>query len=399
MKLPNIQKRAIIRNTLICAVLVGFGWYLNGRLSPKMPAGMGMRPDPYVLTKEVEIMDVSPSKTFIGLVEALESVDLKPKVTGEIVKVSFEEGSLVKKDDILFVIEQDKYKANVSLREAELAKAQAALKQVTREYERQKSLNKQKFASEAALETAESKYLQAQADIKQAKANLDLAKLDLQYTEVRSPITGYIGKALITEGNIVSATNQTLARIVQMNPIRVSFAMTDKDFIAFKKADIRERADQFRTELVLPDGSKIYNHFISRFNDNEINSGTATLAVYAEFGNDKQLLIPGSYVRVIIKPKEEVKALIIPQVALAQDEIGNFVYVVNSDGIAQQKRVVLGETVEEMQIIKSGLLPTDTVIIQGLQKVTDGQKVKYTLVGKEGKDITNEDVKTKEEDK
>lgn len=383
MKLPNIQKRTIIKNTIICALLVGFGWYLKGRLTPQMPMGMGMRADPYVLTQTVDVVDIAPSKTFIGIVEALESVDVKPRVTGPIVKVSFTEGGLVNKDDILFTIDQDKYKATVDLRSAELAKAQAALKQVTREYERQKSLNKQKFASEATLETAESKYLQAQADIKQAKANLDLAKLDLEYTEVRSPITGYIGKALMTEGNIVSATNQTLARIVQMDPIRVSFSMTDKDFLAFRRANIERKEEQFRTELILPDGSIIYNHFISRFNDNEINSGTATLAVYAEFGNENQLLIPGSYVRVVIKPKDDIKAILVPQIALAQDEVGNYVYVVNNDGVAEQKRLVLGETIGEKQVVKSGLTESDNVIIQGLQKVTNGQKVKSTLVGKE----------------
>ncbi|MDR1694024.1 MAG: efflux RND transporter periplasmic adaptor subunit [Lactobacillaceae bacterium] len=383
MKLPNIQKRTIIKNTLICAFLVACGWYLKARLSPQMPMGMGARPDPYVLIQSVEVMDISPAKTFVGIVEALESVDIKPRVTGPIVKVSFEEGSLVNKNDVLFTIDQDQYKANLSLAEAELAKAQAALKQIAREYERQKSLNQQKFASEAALETAESKYLQAQADIKQAKANLDLAKLNFEYTEVRAPITGYIGKALVTEGNIVTATNQTLARIVQMDPIRVSFSMTDKDFLAFKRANIENKTEKFRTELILPDGSIIYNHFISRFNDNEINSETATLAVYAEFGNENQLLIPGSYVRVIIRPKEEVKALLIPQIALAQDEVGNYVYAVNQDGVAEQKRLVLGDTIGEKQVVKSGLAETDNVIIQGLQKVTNGQKVKYTLIGKE----------------
>lgn len=384
MKLPNVQKRVIVRKTIIFIVLVMLGWWLHGRLSPKMPAGFGARPEPFVLTQSVEVKDISPAKTYIGLVEALESVDLKPKVTGSIVKVSFEEGGLVQKGDVLFVIEQDKYKSTVELREAELTKAEAALKQITREYERQKSLNKQKFASEAALDTAESKYLQAKADIKQAKANLDLAKLDLEYTEVCSPITGYIGKALITQGNIVTATNQTLARIVQMDPIRVSFSMTDKDFLGYRKiVNIDNKPDRIRTELILPDGTVIYNHFISRFTDNEINSGTATVAVYAEFGNENHMLMPGSYVRVVVRAGEDQKALLVPQVALAQDEVGNFVYVVNSDSVVEQRRVTLGETIEERQVVLTGLSENDNVIIQGLQKVANGAKVKSTLVGKE----------------
>lgn len=386
MKLPSIQKRVIIRNTIICTILVCFGWYLNSRLSPQMPMGMGMRGEPFVLVRKIETMDIAPAKTFIGHVEPIESVDIKPRVTGYIDKILFEEGSLVKKDDVLFIIEQKQYIANVKLREAELAKAKAVFKQVKRDYERQKSLNQQRFVSEAALEKAESDYLQAQASIKQAEANLDLAKIDLQYTEIRSPINGIVGKALITEGNIVNATSQTLARIVQMNPIRIAFSMTDKDFLGFRKADVANQLENFRTELVLSDGTVVNNNFFSKFTDNEVNRETSTIAIFAEFANDKQFLIPGSYIRVKIRPKAEQRALLVPQVSISQDEFGNYVFVVNKDGIAEQRRVVLGDTIEDRQIVRSGLEDNEIVIIQGIQKVSNGVKVNAQLIGIEAKE-------------
>lgn len=132
--------------------------------------------DPYVLVQGIEKQDISPKKNFIGHVEAINSVDLRPQVTGYVEKVLFQEGSLVKEGDILFVIEQKRYLATLELREAELASAKANLVKTERDYKRQKSLSSQNYASKATLDTSESNFLQAKAAVKQAEANLELAK-------------------------------------------------------------------------------------------------------------------------------------------------------------------------------------------------------------------------------
>ena len=159
--------------------------------------------------------------------EAINEVNIQPQVSGYLEKVMFEEGSLVKQGDILFVIEQQRYIATVNQRKAELDKAKANFTQLEKEYKRQKSLNQKKFASESQLDTAYSNMLQAQADINQAEANYELAKIDLEHTEIRSPINGYIGKALITIGNYVSTSSGTMANIVQTDPVRIVFSVTD----------------------------------------------------------------------------------------------------------------------------------------------------------------------------
>lgn len=380
MQVGKLKNRVIIKRVVVFLLCGAAGWYLKGRLTPpaaNMSAmGGGV---PYVLMQQLETRDISPKKTFIGHVEPIKSVNLMPQITGYVEKVLFEEGSFVNEGDILFVIEQERYIANVELRQAELESAEANLVKTERDYKRQSSLSKQNYASKATLDTAESSYLQAKAAVAQAKANLDLAKIDLGYTEIKAPISGRIGKALVTEGNYVSSATQTLARIVQTNPIRVAFSVTDRDML-----DMRQmydgKASQLLTELVLSNGTVLVNNLQSRFTDNEVNTETATIAVYAEYKNDEDLLIPGNYVDIRIGEKQQQLAVLVPQAALAQDQHGNYVFTVNEEGIAEQRRVELGDVFEDKQIVLDGLSSDDKVIIQGLQKVREGQKVNAQLV-------------------
>ena len=190
--------------------------------------------------------------------------------------------------------------------------------------------------------------------------------------------TGYIGKANITEGNYVTSSSDNLARIVQVSPIRVSFSVTDKDVLENKLAQVDNNS--LRTELVLPNGNIISEPLISTFSSNEIDSSSATITIYMEYQNNGNLLIPGNYVDIRVSESEPKVAVLVPQAALAQDENGNYVVVVNEDNIAEQRRVVLGDPVEDYQIVMEGLKPEEKVIIQGLQKVKNGQEVKAQLV-------------------
>ena len=364
MQVGTISKRTIIRRTAVMLLCGAAGWYLKAKLTPQMPMmGMNMG-DPYVLVQQVQQQDISPKKSYIGHVQAINAVDLRPQVTGYVEKVLFQEGSLVKEGDILFVIEQKRYLATLELREAELESAKASLVRAERDYKRQKSLSSQNYASKATLDTSESNYLQAKAAVKQAEANLELAKIDMGYTEIKAPITGYIGKALVTEGNYVNSSTQTLARIVQTDPIRVAFSVSDKDFLNMREQKINHGIESIKTELVLPNGKVLVNHLKSRFNDNEINPDTATIAVYAEYGNEQNLLLPGNYVDIRIGKRENDFATLVPQAALAQDEHGNYVMTVDKDNIARETRVVIGNTMEDKQIVKEGLKPEDRVIIK-----------------------------------
>ena len=390
MKVGKVSNRRILKQTAVLLLCVGAGWYLKGKMTPSMSGMAGMNREAFVLIQGLEEADISAKQSYIGHVEAIKSVNVIPQVSGYVEKVLFQEGSYVEEGDILFIIEQKKYQATVELRKAELESAKANLVRAERDFKRQAQLSKQNYASKATFDTAESNYLQAKAAVAQAEANLDLAEIDLGYTVIKAPISGYIGKALVTEGNYVSSSAQNLARIVQTNPIRVAFSVSDKEYLTSKILRQQNGEGSIRSEIILPNGQTIENHFKSRFTDNEINTDTATIAVYAEYKNDEGLLIPGNYVDVKIGPKETQRSLLVPQSAVAQDEHGNYVMVVK-DGIAEERRVTLGETIGTKQVVKSGLNKDDKVIIQGLQKASNGAKVNAQLIVEEKLPTINAD--------
>lgn len=375
MVMGKMDSNKIIWRVVGVLVCIGIGWFLKSRLTPNMMGLMGgAGGDPYVVVETVAEEDVTPYSSVIGHVEALNSVNLQPQVSGYLEEVKFDEGSVVNEGDILFVIEKQRYQATADLRKAELDSAKASLTKIEKDYRRQKSLNQQKFASEARLDEAYSSLLQAQAAVKQAEASYSLAKIDLEHAEIKAPFSGKIGKAKVTEGNFVSSATGVLASVVQMNPVRITFSMTDKEISDVLQSGMRNEHISARIEL--PNGKVVRMNSINEFVDNAIDTNTATIAVYAEFKNDEELLLPGSYVNMKIDSGASRKAITVLQSAIGQDANGNYVMTVNDDNVVEQHRVALGEAIGSRQIVTGGLKAGDKVIVQGLQKVADGKKVR-----------------------
>ncbi len=383
MQVLKVSKRRIVKNFIIIFLCIAVGWYLKSKLTPQgaMPGGAAATV-PHVIVEQANIEDVSPQKQYIASVEPIKSVNLIPQVSGYIEKVLFQEGSQVNEGDILFVIEQDKYMANLDLAKAALASAQANFVRAERDYNRQKALSNKQYASKSTLDNSESTYLQAKASVTQAKANLELAKIDLLHTEIRAPISGKIGKANVTEGNLVNSNSVTLARIVQNSPIRVAFSVPDKDYQMIKKI----RDNESRTRLKLPDGTIINDNAVSLFVNNEINSQTATLSVYLEYDNPAEQLVAGNYVDVIISSAQGKKMVTISPAAIMQDANGAYVFAVDNQGTVVERRVKLDGTFNGKQIVLEGLKGGEKIIINGLQKVKDGAKVRASLVSESSKE-------------
>lgn len=377
MIIGRIHKKEILKKTGIVVGCIALGWFLKAKLTPSMMPMGAMGGTPYVVVKTIEEQNLAKDKGEIGLVEAINSVDIVPEVSGEIKQISFTYGSFVNKGDVLFRIDDEKYRATYSLRQAELESARANLSRAEKEYNRQKSLSKQNISSKATYDNAESAYLQAKATVQQAEASLELARIDLDHTAIKSPISGFIGKAFVSEGNYIVATAKPIARVVQMDPIRVAFSLTDKDFLNIKKY-YDQKASSIR--IVLPNGEIMETSLLNSFNNNEINKNTATISLYAEFENKDGLLIPGNYVNMHLLSNQIKPQLVVAQEAILQDDLGNYVMVVNDEEIAEQKRVSLGEIIGATQVVKSGLEKGDKVIVQGLQRVQNGIKVKSTVL-------------------
>ena len=388
MKISYPDLKVISKRIAIVLLCMAAGWYLKGRFSPS-GSGFPMGGEVYVLASTTAINDITQANNKISYVEAINDVNLLPKVTGTVEKVLFKEGSMVQEGDVLFEIEPDKYQAAYDLAKAQLDSANANLVKAERDYNRQLKLSDQKFASKATFDMAQSAYLQAKAAVEEAKSRLDVATLDLDYTKVKAPITGKIGKALVTVGNYVVASSQPLAKIVQVNPMRISFALTDKE--AVEVAEAKYSPENLTARITLPTSKVLDEEVVNIFIDNKVNAATATVSVFVDVDNSEDLLIPGNYVQTAILTGKTEKAVTIPQTAINYDQQGAFVYVAKIDpakstdtefhGVAEQRRVELGNVVNETeQAILSGLKENELIVIQGSVKLQNNSPIKVGII-------------------
>lgn len=331
--------------------------------------------EPIVVLYTAADSDLVAQSEYIGKVEAIQSVLVKPQVAGEIMAVHFKEGSIVRAGQPLFSIDSRQYQATVDLRKAELAQAEATLDRAAKYYNRLKAADK-RSVSASDLDTAESDVRQSQAAVSQAKAALKLAQIDLAHTNITAPISGQIGAANFTKGNYVTASSGPLTTIKQMDPIRVAFAMPDRDYLDQLESYKKSGKSVYKTTLLLANGKTFPADGERDFEDNEIDQETGTLLMRLRFQNSTGLLIPGAMVRIKATPIEHKRMVVIPQTAVLTDTEGDYVYVVGSDGIAQQRRVTLGAEIDTMRQVKNGLNPGDRVVVQGVQALRPGVKVR-----------------------
>jgi len=361
--------KAMIAILLVGAGAFGFYLYMSSDTLPDGEVQEETVKAPSVILGTVEKAGFAEEQEYVGKVETIQAVDIKPQVAGEIVQVHFTEGSIVKAGQLLFTLEGRQYEATIQLRRAELAKAEANYSRAAKFYERLKKADA-RSVSKADVEQAESDVLQCKADIAQAKAALRLAQIDYEHTKIKAPISGRIGEAIFTKGNHVSPQMDILANIVQVDPIRISFALPDREYIK------QHRTKGFAgARIYLPDGS-LYPHVAEReFESNRMDSRTGTLTTHFRAKNDEFLLLPGGMVRIVLKPSDIEQRDMIANTAIMTDGGGNFVYVVDDLNVAQQRRVELGGQSENKVAVLSGLEKGERVIVQGVQFVRNGMAV------------------------
>ncbi|MCX7303690.1 MAG: efflux RND transporter periplasmic adaptor subunit [Hyphomicrobiales bacterium] len=358
-------------------------------------------PPPMVETAAVKLMSVTNQTEFVGSVVAAQQVALTARVEGFLDSVNFTEGSFVKADSIAFQIEKDTYQASVEGAQAQLESAIAAeagteanLKNADITLVRQKELLKTNAVSQSTVDQAQATRDSSAAQVDQAKAQVSLmqsqlttAQLNLSYTDIRSPIAGRIGKALVTEGNLVSPQTGTLATVVQTDPIRVVFSISDREYLAVIKSlkpdnsGMAADAGAYSPKLKLPDGSEYDQPGKISFIDNAIDPTTGTIAVYAEFANPQLKLVPGQFVNVIVQAGESVELPVVPAAAILQDQQGAYVFGLGDDDRAEIRRVTLGQRVGTDWAITGGLVNGEMVIVSGIQKVEAGIVVKPQPAG------------------
>jgi membrane fusion protein (multidrug efflux system) len=342
-----------------------------------------------VVVEEVRARNVTPSLEYVGRVEAIQAVDLTARVQGYLDHVGFQEGDMVTRGKQLYVIEQAPYTAHVEACRALVARAEATLNHARKYLDRLQSTSEASVA-QTDLDAAEAGVLEAEASLKQAEANLRIALIDVDYTTIEAPITGRIGRNNFTKGNLVGPASGSLARIVQTDPIRVVYSVSENDFVTVKMALLdADRRDRTESSLVpslrLPNG-KMYPHTGTLdFVDNEVDPATGTIAIRAEFPNPDEILLPGTYVTVMNSPKEANIQPVVPQAAVQEDKQGRFVYTVDANNQVQRNDIVTGPFVGTYWSVISGIKAGERVVVQGVQKIRPGQKVRVVTADTTGR--------------
>ena len=333
----------------------------------------------------------NPPREFIGRVEPVQEVDVLPQIEGYLTDVKFCEGSSVKRGDVLYEIDAERYEAVRRLRLAELeqaksqaAEANAAKEKADRYLARLKSADGRGI-SQTDLDSAETEASaasaaceSARARIAQAEANLLLATVDVKHTKIYAPLSGRIGKSLMHAGDYVTPSKGRLARIVQNDPIRVTFPLSDREYMTWLEEAARRgtnaRASR-RLRLRLPNDSVYEAEGAWDFDDNEIDPSTATIQLRLSFANPMGLLVPNSFVRVIADARSPQRSLTVPDAAIVSEEIGFSVWVVAEDGSVKRRRIVKGASAEGVTVVAEGLAAGERIVHRGVHKLSDGMKV------------------------
>ncbi len=333
-------------------------------------------PPPQVTAAPVLIKPVSQWDDFSGRVEAVQSVELRPRVSGYIDKVNYTEGEEVKKGDVLFTIDARSYQAEYDRARAELTRARTQASLARSESDRAKKLSDQQAISTETWEQRRAAADQSGAAVQAAQAALDAAALNLEFTKVRAPINGRAGRAMVTAGNLVTAGDSAsvLTTLVSLDTVHVYFDADEGTFLRYAQmARKGERPSERDSELPVKvglSGEEGYPHTGKvDFLDNQVTRSTGTIRVRALLDNADRAFTPGLFARVQLLGSGQFEAMLIDERAVLTDQDRKYVYVVDDKNTAQRRDIVLGRGAEGLRIVQQGLKAGDRVIIDGVQKV------------------------------
>ncbi len=365
--------------SILLSSLVALG--ACGKQDEQAGAQKGPPPTPVSTIKVVE----TPTTIFTSLpgrVSAVRDAQVRARVNGIVQKIEFEQGREVKKGQILFRIDPATYKAQAAQAEAALNQAKATAGSARQLANRYSTLVKSNAVSRQEYDDARAQANQADATIASAKAALDAAKINLSYTDVESPIDGIIGRALVTEGALVSGTEATvLANVQQLDPVYVDFTQSTSELYRLRKAladgqltKVDENTAQVQLEL--EDGSEYPENGKLLFTGVSVEPSTGQVTLRATFPNTDKLLLPGMYVNVKLEQGKDEKALLVPRQAIQRSTDGLSTVMVVRDGKVAAQPVTSGGDVKTDTIITKGLKAGDEVIVEGFQKIRPGAPVK-----------------------
>lgn len=337
-------------------------------------------PAPKVGVMKVEPQAITLYENLPGRLEASREAVVRARVDGIVEQRVFHEGAKVKAGDLLYKIDDDMYRAALASAEAQKAQAVASRNMARSTVQRYAPLVKAKAISRQQYEQARSEEQVAQANINAAQAAINQAQIRLNYADVTAPIDGRIGKALVTEGSLVSAAQGTeLARIQQTNPLNVTISQSASKVMALKRAladgSVQQAPDQLAVDILLDDGTPYPQQGKLQFSDQTVDPSTGEITIQAEVPNPDDLLLPGLYVRVKLPTAQLGQAFLVPQQAVTRGDKGNTVLVVNEDNTFAPRMVTIEQAQGNRWVVTSGLNAGDTIIVDGQMGLRGATKV------------------------
>jgi len=370
---------SISRRVFSVLVLGGFLLLLAG-CSSSSSKGASAPPPPVVEVATVVQQDTPIYSEWVATLDGYVNAQIQPRVSGYIIKQNYKEGSVVRKGEVLFEIDPRPFKAALDQAKAQLAQAEAQLGKANLDVERDTPLAQARAIAQSQLDTEIQAKLGAQAMVQAAKANVEQAELNMEFTKVTSLVTGIAGIAQVQIGNLVGP-NSVLTSVSQVDPIKAYFTVSEQQFVDFHRRfptqeSVEEQRRRMPLELLLADGSVYERPGRIYFADREVNPATGAIRIAGVFPNPNNLLRPGGFGRVRLSAKTQTGALLVPQRAVMELQGSHQVAVVGSDNKVTIRPVTVGERVGKLWIITDGVKAGERVVVEGLMKVRDGAPVK-----------------------
>ncbi|MDC9563656.1 MULTISPECIES: efflux RND transporter periplasmic adaptor subunit [unclassified Pseudoalteromonas] len=340
---------------------------------------------------EVISQRITEWDSFTGRLEPPKIVSLRPRVSGYIEAAVFEEGELVNKGDTLFLIDSREFNAQVNRLTAQLDEAKSRLKLAKQDFNRAKELFKSKSISKELLETRGAEVDQANAYVAQSNASLELAQLNKTFTRVEAPISGRVSRALITEGNYVSAGQTEMTSIVSTEQVYAYFDIDEATWLNYQQAHLDNNQSTALPVAMRLANEQDYQHWGKLdFVDNQVNTQTGTLRVRAVFNNQDGALLPGLFAHLKLAGGNTEQGILIAEKAIGTDLNNKYVLTVDEQNKVQYRAITLGDKVGELRVIKQGLKSGERIVVNGLQRVRSGVLIKPELINMAKQSTLNE---------
>ncbi|MDE6217011.1 efflux RND transporter periplasmic adaptor subunit [Bacteroides sp.] len=377
MKQERKFKKKRVLLAMACLALLLAGYFLltwREKVQPEMPV---------VIVEPVEKGDVEIFGEYVGRIRAQQFVEVRARVEGYLEKMLFAEGTYVSKNQVIFVINQDQYRAKADKARAQLKKDEAQALKAKRDLERIRPLYAQNAASQLDLDNAQAAYETAEASVAMSQADLDQAELELGYTLVRSPLSGHISERNVDLGTLVGPGGKSLlATIVKSDTVLVDFSMTALDYLKSKERNIEiGRQDSTRSwqpniTITLADNTVYpYKGYVD-FAEPQVDPQTGTFSVRAEMPNPDRVLLPGQFTRVKLLLDVREGAVTVPQKAVTIEKGGAYIFAMRRDSTVEKRFIELGPEFGNHWVVERGLITGEQVVTEGFHKLSQGMKVR-----------------------